>query len=54
MTNLSHNLVTKATLDEAAGKITKALAAAHLPSIAQSVMQFKKLGEMVLDKKDYF
>ena len=51
VTNLSDNSVTTSTLDEVAGKIAKALAAGHLPS----VVQHKQLREMVfefLPKKD--
>ena len=54
MTNL-YNSVTRSTLDEAAWKIAKALISGHLPSVAESVMQYNQLGEMVLElllKKD--
>ena len=49
MTNLSDNSVITSTLDEVAGKIAKALVAGHLPSVAESVVQHKQLGEMVLE-----
>jgi hypothetical protein len=43
------NSVTTLTLDENVGKIAKALAVGHLPSVAESVVQHEQLREMVFE-----
>lgn len=45
VTNLSNNLTTSTTLDEATNAIARSLATGHLPSLAEAIMDHKGLAD---------